>query len=247
MNKLPNIWLFWTGESMYWKWWSWIEKILEAFWALDIKESISVIVSNNWNGWVRQKAYDNWVLFYSINEFPKRWENADFSDKDKEIIKKIYQDIVEKYDLEYVFLSGWLKYIIWLKPNKTVNIHPGPLKEPYGWNSMYGMNIHDKIWEDYVDWKINQTCVTMHYVTEKFDDWPIIVQIPVWLVWCNSADDVQERVNKIEHIIQWKITQMVMCWEITWSWVKWEPVQFPEGFVWWKEIDLMEGIPYKNN
>jgi folate-dependent phosphoribosylglycinamide formyltransferase PurN len=246
MNKLPNIWLFWTGWAEYWKWWSGIEKILEAFWTLEIKDAVKIIVSDNWNGWVREKAYNGWIQFHQMRNFPNRWDDWNFSENNIKLIQKLYQEIVKQYDLDYVFLSGWLKYVTWLAPNKTVNIHPGPLQEPYGWKGMYGMNIHKKVWEDYVDWKINQTCVSMHYVTDNFDDGPIIVQLPISLVWCNSPMDIQKRVNDIEHIIQWKITEMIMSWDISWSWVKWEPVKFPENFTWGKEVDLMEGTAYKN-
>jgi len=246
MDKLPNVWLFWTGWEKYHEWWSGIENILEIFWAYDIKDRVSVIVSDNWNGGVRKKAYNNWIPFHYFDNFPKRWEGWNFSELDLSRIENKYKEIVEKYDLEYVFMSWWLKYILWLTPNKTVNIHPGPVEEPYGWKWMYWDNIHKKVWEDYTNWTINQTCVTMHFVNEKFDDGPIIIQLPVWMVWCNSWEDVKERVNNIEHLIQWKITLLIMQWEISWSWVEWEPVQFPEGFLYWEKLDLMWGTPYDN-
>lgn len=245
MNNLPNIWLFWTGEKEYGKGGSGIEEILKAFWSFDIKDCVNVIVSSNRNGWVRKIAYENWIPFKAMTKLPSRLENWEYSEEDKEELKNRYLDIVKEYDLEYIFLSGWLVYVIWLEPNKTVNIHPGPLNEPYGWKGMYGMNIHNKVWEDYVDWKINQTCITMNYVTENIDDGPIIAQIPVWLVWCNSPEDVQKRVKQVEHIIQWKITQMVITWEISWSWIKWDSVQFPENFTWGKEVDLMDWVAFK--
>lgn len=238
MNNLPNIWLFWTGGKEYWEWWTGIQKILEVFWWLEIKDSVKLIVSNNWNWWVRKVAYENWIPFYSMTKLHKREENWEYLESHKSEIKNRYLDIMEKYQLEYIFLSWWLVQVLWYEPNKTVNIHPGPIKVPYWWRWMYGEKVHEKIWQDHLDWKINKTCVTMHYVTDKFDDGPIVAQVPVWLDWCNSALDVQKRVNEIEKIFQWKITLMIMTWEISWSWIEWEPVKFPEWYDWWKEIDL---------
>lgn len=39
----------------------------------------------------------------------------------------MYLDLVRDFDLEYIFLSGWVKQILGLEANKVVNIHPGPL------------------------------------------------------------------------------------------------------------------------
>lgn len=244
MKELPNVWLFWTWEKEYWKWWSGIEKILEAFWLLEIKDTVKVIVSNNWNGWVKQKAYENWIPFKAMTKLPNSESDGTYSELAKEQMANRYLWIVQDYNLDYVFLSGWFVYVIWLEPNKTVNIHPGPTHEPYWWKWMYWIKVHEKIFQDYIDWKINQTCITMHYVTDKYDDWPIIAQVPVSISWCKNVKELQNRVNEIEKIFQWKITLMVMTWEIFWSWIKWEPVVFPNDFIWWKEIDLTEWIPY---
>lgn len=47
---------------------------------------------------------------------------------------------------------------------------------------MHGDAVHEKIFVDYKSGKINQTCVTMHYATDIFDDERfIIAQVPVSL------------------------------------------------------------------
>lgn len=110
------------------------------------------------------------------------------------------------------------------------------------------MKVHKKVWDDYWSWIINMTCVTMHFVTEGIDDWPIIAQVPVSLTWCNNPDDVQAIVNKMEHEIQWKITQMIVSEAVTWSWKNWDKIKindaivawfdFPDGTVFGKELNL---------
>lgn len=199
---------------------------------------------------------------FEFMDFPfqreKEWDFKWKFEPDTEYkISKLYEKIVTDNNLDYYFLSGWLKYVIWLEENKTVNIHPWPMESQwYWWKDMHWMNVHNKVWQDYIDWKINQTCMTMHYVTDEFDKGPIITQIPVSLVWCQSPDDVQKAVNKMEHEFQWIITQMVISWDISWSWDYDDKVvikegaldkyTFPEWTVFAWKVDLEEWIPYNN-
>lgn len=253
MTNLPKIWLFWTWEKEYWKWWSWIRVLLEKVGSEDIKANVAVIVSDYENGWVRQKADDAWIEFHHIKDFPKRetsgqrkWEFAPYASHK---ISLMYKEIIKKYWLEYVFLSWWLKLVLWLDPTKTVNIHPGPTKHPYWWKWMWGMRVHRKVWEDYLEWKINRTCVTMHYVVPWIDEGPIAVQVPVHIIEdCKSPEDVQAKVNVMEHEIQWKVTQMIISGAIKWSWKIGEKVEidmevaksfgFPEWTGFGEEIEL---------
>jgi phosphoribosylglycinamide formyltransferase-1 len=132
----------------------------------------------------------------------------------------MYLGLVKEFDLDYIFLSGWVKQILGLKANKVINIHPGPLGE-YGGEKMYGDHVHEKVWRNYFDGKIVSSAVTMHFVpsevNDKMDTGPIIVQVPVSLVGCTTQKEVKERVNQMEHKIQWQITEHVINGKITWS------------------------------
>jgi folate-dependent phosphoribosylglycinamide formyltransferase PurN len=64
---------------------------------------------------------------------------------------------------------------------------------------MYGSHVHERVWQDYEAGMIQRTCVTMHYVTDEVDRGPIICQIPVEIDDCNSAKEVGDKVNKVEH------------------------------------------------
>ena len=86
---------------------------------------------------------------------------------------------------------------------------------------MYGDNVHKKVWQDYFDGRIVSSAVTMHFVPSGVDDTmdsgPIIVQVPVSLIGCESWQDIQKRVNAMEHTIQWQVTEHVMNEKVTWS------------------------------
>jgi len=112
-----------------------------------------------------------------------------------------YKIIIEKYQPDFIMLSGWLKKTIGLDPTKTINIHPGPLPE-FGGKGMYGMNVHKAVMEAYHKGKIKQSAVSMHFVTENYDEGPIIVKYPVLIRDDDSAETLAKRVNEKERVVQ---------------------------------------------
>ena len=248
--EIPKIILFWSGGKEPNKWWTGIETILKKVESGEIQAQVVWIISNYSNGWVANKARNFGVEPKIIEEqnFPKRdkenksWKKTLFSKVNKNEITKIYKEILKEYKPDYIFMSWWLKYILWLPINKTINIHPGPTKEPYGGKGMYWDKIHKKIWEDYKEKKIKRTCITMHYVSKKIDDGPIVAQIPVNISKCKSWEDIKKAVNKVEQKYQWKITKLIIEWKITWSWEKDDPVVFPKFYRWKKWVDLRKSI-----
>lgn len=248
---MTNIWIFATWSENWG--WSGAKLLLEKIKNWEIGENINVetLVTNHSNWWVAEiyNEYSSiiWDILKKI-DFPKREEDWNFSEENIEKIKIFYQDILIKNNLDFIFLSGWLKQVLWLPTEKVINIHPGPMSsQGYWWKWMFWLNIHKKVFDDYREWKIKKSCVTMHYVNDEIDKWPIIIQAPVELKWCTSPDDVQKNVNKVEHEVQWKITKLISSWAIVYS--KWwilinsqneiDKLQFPEWSLFWKTIDLV--------
>ncbi|MDD3645980.1 MAG: formyltransferase family protein [Candidatus Gracilibacteria bacterium] len=245
-----RIGLFGSGEG------TGIEALLKKVKSGDINAQVAIIVSNNTNGSIENKVTDLGFgeLFHLSTDFPDGDPHSDDLITTLEFIR-FYDDIIKENKLDYIFLSGWLKYVIGTSERTTVNIHPGPTKPPYGGIGMYGDKLHQKIWEDYTTGKINQTCVTMHYVTEKVDDGPIIVQVPVSLAGCLSPQDVKTKVNAVEHDVQWKVTQLIVTGKIVWDGKDTRNVilldsqsvdelDFPVGTVFAGEVDLKDDLPY---
>ncbi len=242
---MTNIWIFASGWPRYGEWGSGAKKILEQVVSGQIKVNEITLVSNHIEGWV-YKIYQDMlskiltlgidIKYLHIPYFPTRWEDGEFSDFDKKIITNICQKIFSENELDYVFLSGYIKHVLWIAVSKLVNIHPGPTQEPYWWVWMHGMKVHEKVWEDYQAWKIERTCVTMHYVTDEVDRGPVICQIPVELNDCNSAKEIARKVNKVEHEWQWQITKMVIEGKI---YLDEEGIVYcPKDFPFKSEIDL---------
>jgi len=127
-----------------------------------------------------------------------------------------YQKIVGKYDAEFVALSGWLKLVKGLNPAKTINIHPGPLPK-FGGDGMYGIHVHEAVLEAFKNGEITETAVTMHFVTEEYDEGPVIFSHLVPIKAEDTAESLAKRVNEAEHKWQPIITNKIVTGEISWD------------------------------
>jgi folate-dependent phosphoribosylglycinamide formyltransferase PurN len=117
---------------------------------------------------------------------------------------------------EWIVLSGWLKLTKGLNPQKTINIHPGPL--PYfGGSGMYGHHVHEAVIKAYKKREIQNSEVCMHFVTEEYDKGPVFFRYPVLIRNDDDANSLGARVNKIEHAWQSYVTNLVIQGEISWD------------------------------
>jgi len=162
---------------------------------------IVAVVSNHENGGVRQKTE---ALSIPFIYFPLPREAED------------YQKIVSDTQADFVTLSGWLKLVKGLDPAKTINIHPGPLPR-FGGPGMYGHYVHEAVIKAFKAGEIKHSAVTMHFVTEKYDEGPIIFRYPIEIKFNDTPETLAERVNKVEHEWQPRITNLVVKGEISWD------------------------------
>lgn len=99
---------------------------------------------------------------------------------------------------DLIVLAGFLKKI----PNeilsafddRVVNIHPSLLPD-YGGEGMYGINVHREVVEN----EEEETGITIHYVSEEYDEGEIIFQETVEIDFEDSAEDVQYKVQQLEY------------------------------------------------
>ncbi len=230
-QNTPNIIIFADGSKD--GWWSGARKLLERIQSWELKANVVKIISWYPNGGVKELTKEFKIDFEYI-DFPKRTKEIIdgietgekiYTEEQLEEIRKMYRKILQENNLDYIFLSGWMRYVLELPVNKTVNIHPGPTQWEFGWKGMYWDAVHQKVWEMYTNGNIPSSCVTMHYVTEKIDWGPTICQIPVNINSATSLDSVKRKVNKwTEHTYQWIITQLITEGKIMWSWIQGESV-----------------------
>ena len=98
---------------------------------------------------------------------------------------------------DLIVLAGFLlKFplsIIKEFPNKVINIHPALLPK-YGGKGMYGMNVHNAILEN----KESETGITIHYVTENYDEGEFVFQKNVSITECRTVEQIAQKVHHLE-------------------------------------------------
>ena len=166
-----------------------------------LEAEIVAVVSSHIHGGVRARADKLGIRFVY---FPLPREAED------------YQHIVTETQADFVALSGWLKMTKGLDPARTLNIHPGDAKR-FGGPGMYGHFVHEAVMAAYAKGEVACSAVTMHFVTEKYDEGPVIFRYPVAIRRDDTPETLAKRVNKIEHAWQSYITNLVIRGDISWD------------------------------
>ncbi len=107
-------------------------------------------------------------------------------------------EIWTKEKVSALILAGYLKPIpkAFIKHfNKNIlNIHPSLLPK-FGGKGMYGMAVHKAVIES----KEEKTGVTVHVVTDKYDEGPIVFQCETDVEKDETVEMLQSRILQIEH------------------------------------------------
>lgn len=132
-----------------------------------------------------------------VIEKAKKWNVATeiFSKTELNEGKVLEKLIVYKPDL--IVLAGFLLQfppeIIFVFPNKIINIHPALLPK-YGGKGMYGLKVHQSILEN----KEIETGITIHFVNEHYDEGEFIFQKSINIKDCLSAGEIAKKINELE-------------------------------------------------
>ncbi len=178
------------------------------------------VVSNHEYGGVRARAE---MLDVPFIHFPKPWSAEN------------YQRIAAQSGAEFFALSGWVKWVKGLdlstgfNERTVINIHPGPTLD-FGGTGFYGDRVHKEVMEAYRRNEITSSAVTMHFVTEIYDDGPVFFECKVPIRPDDTPQTLKARVNAQEHLHQPRITSMVVNGAISWDGVDRDSLKHPEGY-----------------
>jgi len=144
---------------------------------------ITLIISNNTNATVLQNAKK-----YNLNNFlinSKTDENPD---------EKIYS-LLKEYECEYIFLSGYMKKLSSKVINefKVLNSHPSLLPK-YGGSGMYGKFVHEAVIKN----AEKESGVTIHEVSEEYDEGKILLQKKLTLSQNESVESLELKIKQLE-------------------------------------------------
>jgi len=119
---------------------------------------------------------------------------------DNQISNKNLLEVLRNYNLDLIVLAGYLKLVpvevVREFENRIINIHPALLPS-FGGKGMYGMNVHTAVFNS----SAKVSGATVHFVNAEYDKGKIIAQRCVDISDVKSAEEIAERVLKIEHQI----------------------------------------------
>lgn len=147
--------------------------------------NVSLIISNNENAFVHQRAKNIGVKSFTFS-------NQEFKNSDA------VSELLREYHIDFIVLAGFLikvsKELIEAYPNAIVNIHPALLPN-YGGKGMYGDKVHQAV----IDAKEKESGITIHYVNEKYDEGNIIFQAKCGVEEHDTPHSLADKVHQLEY------------------------------------------------
>ncbi|MBI4846737.1 MAG: phosphoribosylglycinamide formyltransferase [Candidatus Omnitrophica bacterium] len=163
-----------------------LQAIITAVKKKKIKANISLVVCDRVDAFALVRAKKA-----GINIYVSEPENF----KDKLSYERGIVRVLKKHKIDFIILAGFMRilsaYFIRQYKNKIVNIHPALLPSFKGKAAI----------KDALDYGVKITGVTVHFVDEKIDAGPIILQRAIAVRDDDREDTLAKRVHKLEHTL----------------------------------------------
>ncbi len=155
----------------------------------ELNAQVVLVVSNNTNAKVLEKASNKNIQNFLINS--KKYPNENLDEK--------ITNLMNEFEVDFIFLSGYMKKIeknlVNAYKNKIINTHPSLLPK-FGGHGMYGRNVHEAVIKE----KENESGCTVHFVNEKYDEGEFILQKSIKLEENETVDSLEEKIKKLESL-----------------------------------------------
>ncbi|MBD3796844.1 MAG: phosphoribosylglycinamide formyltransferase [Campylobacterales bacterium] len=160
-----------------------IDAIIEAIKTKHLDAKLSLIITNNTNANVLQKAKSFKIDSYVVNT-----NNFPYPDE-------AIANLLQQYHCDFVVLAGYMKKLSSLITDNfnVINSHPSLLPK-YGGTGMYGRFVHEAVIAN----KETKSGVSIHFVNEEYDDGKIILQKEIALDENETIDSLEKKVKEIE-------------------------------------------------
>ena len=150
----------------------------------NLKAEIALVVSDKENIFALKRAKDAGIKTFVIDR--SRFDSRESFDR--EIASEL-----DKRHIEGIILAGFMRilseYFVKKYKNKIINIHPSLLPLFKGTSAI----------KDAYDAGAKKTGVTVHFVDEKLDNGPIILQETVEISKKDTKETLEEKIHKVEH------------------------------------------------
>ena len=162
-----------------------LEKIIETEKLGQLNATASVVISNRKNAYILERAKT-----YNIPNVYISHKN-----KTREAFDREVSNVLVKYQIDLILLIGFMRILSedfcrrW--SYKILNVHPSLLPKYSG-----GMdsNVHEEVLKN----NETETGCTIHYVTEKVDGGPILIQKRCLIGKNETPKTLKSKVQKLE-------------------------------------------------
>ncbi|MCY7294111.1 phosphoribosylglycinamide formyltransferase [Alteromonas sp. a30] len=163
-----------------------LQAIIDQIHTTRFPAKISAVISNKANAFGLQRAQNAGIATHVI-PFQKGQAREEF---DRQIAEQI-----DAYQPDLVVLAGYMRILsddfVYHYRGKLINIHPSLLPD------FKGLHTHQRA----LDAGVKQHGASVHFVIPALDEGPVIIQGKVDVEADDSAESLQQKVHKQEHII----------------------------------------------
>lgn len=162
------------------------ENIIRYFQSDDHDAEVALVVCNRPDARVLQRAAGLGVPSCVISRDMLRDQEAIMS-------------LMHRYDIDFIVLAGFLlmipPFLVGHYSRRMLNIHPSLLPK-FGGKGMYGDNVHKAV----VAAGETETGITIHYVSEQYDEGDILFQASTTVETTDTHEDVARKIHELEQL-----------------------------------------------
>ncbi len=159
--------------------------LIHAIQTKKLNAGIEIVISNKNDALILEKARDHHLPTEFVD--PKLFSKEDYDHKISEILHQFQIDTIVLIGfmriLSNAFINEWR--------NKIINVHPSLLPDFAG---MMDKTVHESV----IQSGKTETGCTVHYVTEKIDAGPILIQKKCQVLPNDTIETLKNRVQKLE-------------------------------------------------
>ncbi len=163
-----------------------LQAIIDSVTKGEIKADLSLVISSTDKAFGLKRAEKAGIK--TLVFAPDNYTNRQSVDRDIVIALK-------EHKIDFLVLAGYMRlltpYFVKQYPNKIINVHPSLLPSFKGAQGI----------KDAFTYGVKQTGVTVHFVNEKMDNGPIILQDTVKINEEDTLETLEAKIHRVEHRI----------------------------------------------
>lgn len=162
-----------------------LQAIIDSIDQNKLDATVEVVISNSSNAYILERAANHNIPNFFISHLGKKREQ--FDDEISAILKKHEVDLVLLIGFMRILSSKFCKE--W--GGRILNVHPSLLPKYAGGMDM---NVHEEVIKN----RDMETGCTIHFVTEKVDSGPILIQKKCSVNINDTPDSLKKKVQILE-------------------------------------------------